>query len=78
MIYSYVSFFISALDGASVQSHAPAAFYPGGKDPRTHCTEGLVGPRAGLNTEATEKILLPLPGIEPRSPGHPVRSQTLH
>jgi hypothetical protein len=36
-----------------------------------------VGPRAGLDTEARGKILLPLPGIEPRSPGRPVRTQTL-
>jgi hypothetical protein len=35
-----------------------------------------VGPRAGLDTEATVKILSPQPGIEPRSPGRPVRSQT--
>jgi hypothetical protein len=35
-----------------------------------------VGPSAGLNTEATGKILSPLPGIEHRSPGHPARSQT--
>jgi hypothetical protein len=27
-----------------------------------------VGPRAGLDTEARGKILLPLPGIEPQSP----------
>jgi hypothetical protein len=31
-----------------------------------------VGPRV------REKILLPLPGIEPRSPGRPVRSHTLY
>jgi hypothetical protein len=36
-----------------------------------------VGPRAGLDTEATGKILSHLPEIEPRLPGHPVRSQTL-
>jgi hypothetical protein len=32
-----------------------------------------VGPRGGLDTEAKGKILLPLPGIEHRSPGRPVR-----
>jgi hypothetical protein len=36
-----------------------------------------VGPRAGLDTEATGRILSPLPGIEPRSPGGPARSHTL-
>jgi hypothetical protein len=35
-------------------------------------------PRAGLDTEVRGKILSPLPGIEPRSPGRPARSQTLH
>jgi len=37
-----------------------------------------VGPRAGLDTEATGNILSPLPGIEPRSPGRPARSQILY
>jgi hypothetical protein len=37
-----------------------------------------VGPRAGVDTEARGKILSPLPGIEPRSPGRPSRSQTLY
>jgi hypothetical protein len=36
-----------------------------------------VGPRAGLDIEVKGKILLPLPGIEPRSPSYPVRSQTI-
>jgi hypothetical protein len=35
-----------------------------------------MGPRASLDTEVRRKILSPLPGIEPRSPGRPVRSQT--
>jgi hypothetical protein len=68
----------SALDGVSSQHHAPAAFYPRVKTPGTHCTGGWVGSRAGLDTEVRRKILSPLPGIEPRSPGRPVRSQTLH
>jgi hypothetical protein len=37
-----------------------------------------VGPRAGVDTEARGKILSPMPGIEPRSPGRPARSQTLY
>jgi hypothetical protein len=37
-----------------------------------------VGLRAGLDTEARGQILSPLPGSEPRSPGHPACSQTLH
>jgi hypothetical protein len=38
------------------QHHAPAALYPRGNDPGTHCTGGWVGPRAGLNTEASGKF----------------------
>jgi hypothetical protein len=53
-------------------------FTPGERTPDTHWTGGWVGPRAGLNTEVRGKILLPLPGIEPRSPGRPARSQTLY
>jgi hypothetical protein len=34
-----------------------------------------VGLRAGLDSEARGKILLPLPGIKPRLPGHPVHTQ---
>jgi hypothetical protein len=59
--------------GVSGQRHAPSALYPG-----THCTGGWLGPRAGLDTEAKGNILMPLPGIEPRSLSRPVRSQTLN
>jgi hypothetical protein len=51
-------FFISALDGVSGQRHAPAALNPRWKDPPgTHWIGGWVGLRAGLDTEAREKIL---------------------
>jgi hypothetical protein len=53
-------------------------FNPGERTPGTHCKGGWVGPRAGLDTEARGKMLSPLPGIEPRSPGRPARSQTLY
>jgi hypothetical protein len=33
-----------------------------------------VGPRAGLDTEATGQIISPLPGIELLSPGRSARS----
>jgi hypothetical protein len=64
--------------GVSGQRHAPAAFSPGERTPGTHWAGGWVGPKAGLDTEARGKILSPLPGIEPRSPGRPARSQTLY
>jgi hypothetical protein len=60
------------------QYHATAALSPGESTPRTHYTGEWVGPRAGLDTEATGKILSSLPGIEPRSLGHPAHSQTLY
>jgi hypothetical protein len=63
----------SALDGVEWSASRPGRALP----PRTHCTGGWVGPRAGLGTEARGKDLLPLLGIEPQSPGRPVRSQTL-
>jgi hypothetical protein len=52
--------------------------FPPGKGPlSSHWTGGWVGPRAGMDTEVRRKILSPLPRIEPRSIGRPVRSQTL-
>jgi hypothetical protein len=53
-------------------------FTPRVRTPGTSWTGGWVGPRAGLDTEVRGKILLPLPGIEPRWPGRPARSQTLY
>jgi hypothetical protein len=50
--------------GVNGQRHAPAALFPGEKAPGTHCTEGWVGPRGRLDTEARGEILSPLPGIE--------------
>jgi hypothetical protein len=76
--YSSYSFSISALDWVSGQRHAWPHFSPGERTLGTHCTGGWMGPRAGLETECRGKILLPVPGIEPRSPGSPVRSQTLY
>jgi hypothetical protein len=64
--------------GMSGQRQAPAALYPREMTPGTHWTGGWVGPRAGLDTEVGGKPLLPLPGIEPRSPRRPVRSQALY
>jgi hypothetical protein len=53
------------------------SFRAGKKTPGTRWTGGWVGPRAGLDTEARGKILLRLPGIEPRLPDRPACSQTL-
>jgi hypothetical protein len=64
--------------GVSGQSHARLPFAPGERTPGTHLTGVWAGPTAGLDTEVREKILLPLPGIEPLSSGRPFRSQTLY
>jgi hypothetical protein len=60
--YSSYSFLKSALDGMSGQSHVPASLYSRETTPGTHYTEGWVGFRVGLETEAIEKILSPLRG----------------
>jgi hypothetical protein len=72
---SSYSFLTSALDGVSGQRHAPAALYPRGMDPGTHCTDGWVGPRAGLDAETRRKILCLCRGS---NPGRPVCSQALY
>jgi hypothetical protein len=48
--------------GVSGQRHSPAALTPGERTHGTHCTGAWVGPRAGVDTEATGKPLSPLPG----------------
>jgi hypothetical protein len=62
----------------NLKRHASAALYLRGRIPGTHSTGGWVGPTASLDTKVREKILSPLLGIEPRSPGRPARSQTLY
>jgi hypothetical protein len=77
--YRSYSFLTLGLDGDQWSASRPGhALAPGERTPGTHWTAGWVGPRASLDTEARGKNLLPLPGIEPQSPGRPVRSQTLY
>jgi hypothetical protein len=75
-------FMTSALDlggGGCHQSCPGHTFYPWEKEPpSTQWTGGWVGPRAGVETEARGKILLPLPGIKPQGPDQQVHSQTLY
>jgi len=57
------------------QCHAPAALYPQER-PGTHCTEGWVGPRAGLDRCGKSR---PHRDSTPRpSPDRPARSQSLY
>jgi hypothetical protein len=60
--YSSYSFLTSALDGGVVSVTPRPRFTPGERTPGTHCTGGWVGLRAGLDTEATGKILCPCRG----------------
>jgi hypothetical protein len=74
--YSSYSFSTSALDGAVRSASRPGRALAPGKGPPLPIVR--VGPTPGVDTEATGKILSPLPGIEHRSPGRPARSQTLY
>jgi hypothetical protein len=77
--YSSYLFTTSKLDGGEWSASRPGRGLPPGKRPAVPIVRGgWVGPRAGLDTEVRGKILSPLPGIEPRPPDRPVRSQTLY
>jgi hypothetical protein len=64
--YSAYSFWTWALDGGEWLASRPGRALPPGK-----------GPRVPTGQEAAGKILLPLPGIEPRTPVRSANSQTL-
>jgi hypothetical protein len=56
--YSSYSFTTSALDWDEwLASRPDRVLSPGKGPPGTHCTGDWVGPRAGLDTEAREKLL---------------------
>jgi hypothetical protein len=67
-MYSSYSFTTMALDGSEWSASRPGRTLSPGKGTPvpTEQEGGCVNPRAGLGTEARGKILLPLPGIEPR------------
>jgi hypothetical protein len=64
--------------GVSGQRRAPAALYPRGKGPRYPLYRRLGGPQSQPGLRGNRKNPLPLPRIEPGSPGRPVCSQTLY
>jgi hypothetical protein len=65
--------------GVSGQRHAPAALLPPGKGPPVPIVlETGWAPEPVWTQRLEEKNPFPLPGIEPRSPGRPARSQTLY
>jgi hypothetical protein len=54
--YSSYPFSTSALEGGERSASRPScAFSPGESTPSTYCTGGWLGPRAGLDIEATGK-----------------------
>jgi hypothetical protein len=66
------------LDGGEWSASRPGRALPQGKDPRYPLYRRLGGPQSRSGHRGSRKNPLPLPGIEPRSPGRPVRSQTIY
>jgi hypothetical protein len=75
---SSYSFLTSAIDGGEWSASRPGRVFPRGKDFWYTLYSRLGGPQSRCGQREWRKNPLPLPGIEPRSPGHPVRSQTLY
>jgi hypothetical protein len=76
---SSYSFTTSALDEGEWSASRPGRALPPGKGPPVPIVqEAGWAPEPVWTQEARGKILSPLPGIEPRSPGRPARSQTLY
>jgi hypothetical protein len=75
--YTSKSFLTSALDGVSGQPHAPGRALPPGKNPRYPLDRKEAGwvSRAGLDTDAREKILCL---CRESNPARPVCCQTLY
>jgi hypothetical protein len=66
-----------ALHGVIGQLYVPAALFPR-EGPSIRIVQEAGWAPDPVWTQRLEKNLFPLPGIEPRSPGPPVRSQTLY
>jgi hypothetical protein len=76
-MYRSTFFLTSALTGGEWSASRPGRFTPVERAPGTHCTGGLVEPRAGLD-DVQERNFLTLPGLELRPLGRPARSQSLY
>jgi len=59
-------FLISAVDGSGWLTSRPVHFTPG-KSSIAHLTGGWVGPRTSPPVFGEKRIVLPLPGFEPRT-----------
>jgi hypothetical protein len=76
--YSSYSFMTSALDVGEWSASCPGRDLAPGKDPWYPLYRRLGGPQSRSGHRGYRKYPLPLPVIEPGSPGIPVRSQTLY
>jgi hypothetical protein len=78
-MYSSYSFTIPVIDGGEWSALRPGrALLPGKRHTVPIEQEAGWAPEPVWTQTLEEEILLPLPGIESRSPGCPARSQTLH
>jgi hypothetical protein len=73
--YNSFSFLTSALDGGEWATSRLGRALSRGKDPRYPLYRRLGGPQSRSGHRGYRKNPLLLPGIEPRSPGRPARSQ---
>jgi hypothetical protein len=77
-IYNSYSFTTSELDKGEWSVSRPGSALPPEKGPPVPIVQEAGWASEPVRTQTLEKkIFLPLPGIDPRSPGRPVRSQTL-
>jgi hypothetical protein len=76
--YSSYSFLTLALDGGEWSASRPGRALVPGKGPPVPIVQQAGWAPEPVWTQTRGKILSPLPGIEPRSPDRPARSQTLY
>jgi hypothetical protein len=72
-----IYFLIPALDGEEWSASRPCCLTPGETALGTHWIGGWVGPTAVRNAVEKRKFLT-LPGLELRTPGRPVRNQSIY
>jgi hypothetical protein len=76
--YSSYSFTTSTLDGGEWSASRPGRVSPPGKGPSVPIVQEAGWAQSRSGHRGYRKNTLPLSGIEPRSPGRPVRNQTLY
>jgi hypothetical protein len=70
-VYSSYSFTTSALDGGEWSTSRPGRALPPGKGPPVPIEQEVGWAPEPVWTQRLEENPVPLPGIEPRSPGRP-------